>query len=171
MIYSETQFYTVVKEVGDKVQLVNDTGENIVVTKDYIEKCLISAEKFEKEEKLTRTEVVALFIANPYTAMTVCFLKQVKEADVVKSIQDIYDTTAPKDINKVLTKTIKDAIKGEERVIKGRHSGFQDDFGRYAFIDMEQTKDASKEYDTRSRLIDPRTIQWVIIRGVKYNVK
>jgi hypothetical protein len=36
---------------------------------------------------------------------------------------------------------------------------------------MEQTKDASKEYDTRSRLIDPRTIQWAIIRGIKYNVK
>ena len=31
--------------------------------------------------------------------------------------------------------------------------------------------DETKETDSRQRLVDPRTINWIILRGVKYEVK
>lgn len=62
-------------------------------------------------------------------------------------------------------------FKGEERTMKGRHYGATDPGGRYHFVDMEQENDSSKDYDTRNRLVDPRTLNWLIVNGVKYQVK
>ena len=53
----------------------------------------------------------------------------------------------------------------------GRHYGVTDEYGRIRFIDMEADWDKTKEHDTRSRLVDPRTISCLILRGIKYCVK
>ena len=58
-IYSETQFYTEVKRAGDKVQLVNQTGTNIVVPVEYLD-TIQSADQFSSEEKKTQTEDMLL---------------------------------------------------------------------------------------------------------------
>jgi hypothetical protein len=37
---------------------------------------------------------------------------------------------------------------------------------------MEVDKDTTKaDYDSRTRQVDPRTINWMIVRGVKYKIK
>jgi len=170
-ILSETQFYKVVKTAGDKVQLVNDNGENIVVTEEYINKCLQSAHDFSKEEKVSKTQLAEIFMANPRVAMTVCFFKQVKEADVTAEIMKSYESSTPKTMEAAIKKAVKRGLEGEERVMVGRHYGASDDFGRVHFVDMEVVKDASKDYDTRMRLVDPRTLQYLIVNNVKYNLK
>ncbi len=170
-ILSETQYYTVVKKAGNKVQLKNDLGADIVVDSGYVDSCLNSAIQYDKEEKISKTEAAALFIANPYTAIAANFNKQVKDTDVVKEIMAAYEDSTPKEMEKAVKNAVKRGLQGEERTIVGRHTGSQDEFGRINFTDMEITKTEGKDYDTRLRLVDPRTLNWFILRDVKYIIK
>lgn len=168
---SEIQYYSVEKIVGDKIQLKPDSGDSIVVNKDYVDKFLTSADQWEKEEKVTKTVATEIFKSNPGVVMTCSYQKQVKEADVLVEIKEAYENSTPKEIEVKLKKAIKTALNGVERVIVGRHNGAQDDFGRFHFTDMEIAQDTSKSYDVRQRLVDPRTISYLIVKGVKYTVK
>lgn len=170
-VLSETQFYTVEAIKDGKVQLKNDQGTNIVVDKNYAESCLLSANQFTKEVTVTKTDAAAKFLANPDVAITVNFNKQVKEADVVKEIMETYTNSSPKEFETKLKKSIKTGLTGEARTMIGRHNGELNDLGRVNFIDMEEKRDASKDYDTRTRLVDPRGINWFIVKGIKYTVK
>lgn len=170
-VLSETQYYKVQKIAGNKVQLKNDFGEDIVVDSNYVDKCLTSAEQAPKETFVNKTEAANLLLANPYVVMTACYKKQVKEADVVKQILDAYAGSTPKSIEAVIKQAVKAGLQGEERVIVGRHMGTQDDFGRVNFVDMNLDKGVKPDYDARLRLVDPRTLNWLILRGTKYIVK
>jgi hypothetical protein len=163
-ILSESQYYSVAKIVGDKVQLNNDNGDPIVVNKDYVENLLSSADQFQSEEKKTRTELAEILFANPNVAMTVNFNKAVKAADVKAEIIAAYENSTPKEFATKIGKSVNKALDGEERTMKGRHYGNKDNNGRLNFIDME----AAGKGDTRMRLVDPRTINFIIVRGVKY---
>lgn len=173
---SETQYYTVEKIQGDKVQLRNDFDEPIVVDSNYAEKCLVSADQFDTQKTMSRTDITNLFLTSTSTVLTVNYNKQIKEDEVQKQLYDLYPNKGGKilseaDYKKKVAAALKGALTGEERTMVGRHYGSQDEFGRVRFIDMEQTRDPKKDYDTRQRLVDPRTINWVILRGVKYIVK
>lgn len=168
---SEVQYYRFVKKSGDKVQLKNGLDQDIVVDKGYVEDCLTSADQFEKEEKLNKTDMAALFLKSTNVALTVSFNKQVKEADVVKEILDAYEGSTPKTIETAIKKAVKRGMNGEERVLVGYHTGITDNFGRCSAIDMNIVKDPSKDYNTALRLIDPREINYLIVKGVKYSVK
>ncbi len=167
---SETQYYTVEKIVGDKVQIKNDNQESIVVNKDYLESCLVSATQVSSTKTINKTEAANLFISNPGVAICVNFNKQVKEADVLKEVMEKVSGASIKDIEKEVKKGIKKALEGEERTMIGRHNGDVDDFGRVKFIDMEIAK-GSGGYDARIRQVDPRQINSLTIKGVKYTVK
>lgn len=168
---SETQYYRVVKVSGDKVQLKNELNQDIVVDKKYVEDCLISADQFNSEKKITKTEAAELFLNNPNVALTVSFNKKVKEADVVKEITEAYESSTPKEFQTKLKKAVKNGLGGEERVLVGYHTGKQDDFGRVSAIDMDIVKDSTKEYNTAVRLVDPREINYLILKNTKYIVK
>lgn len=170
-ILSETQFYTVVRTKGDQVQLQNDQGEDIIVGKAYVESLLFSADQFTETKKITKTEVANIFLGNPNIALEVNFNKQIKEADVVKELLEAYQGSTIKTMESAIKGAVKKALNGEERTMRGRHNGHTDEFGRVHFIDMEVTKDTSKEYDIRHRLVDPRTINYLVLNGVKYVVK
>lgn len=165
-VFSEQQYYVHQKTVGDKAQFLTDTGEQVVLDKNYVESLLTSANQHFSEQKITRTELAALFLSNPYTAMQVSFNKQVKEADVVKEIMETYATSTPKEFEAKLKKAIKTGLSGEERVITGRHNGQLNDLGRVMFIDMEIPLGEHRE-----RQVDPRNINWVIVKGTKYITK
>lgn len=168
---SESQYYSVEKIVGDKVQLKNGLGQNIVVDRGYVEDCLISGDQFSREERVTKTDVAKLFLENPNVVFTVSFNKQVKELDVVKEIMVSYESSTPKQMGDAVKKSVKKALNGVERVLTGYHTGIQDDFGRISAIDMNIEKDPSKDYNTALRLVDPRSINWLILKGIKYVVK
>lgn len=168
---SETQFYKVAKIVGDRVQLIPDSGDPIVVDSGYVDSFLNSSDQFDREEKITRTELAEKFKASVNTVFKVSFNKQVKEADVLKEILDAHTKTAPRDVEKAFKAAIKKGIQGEERILSGYHRAGIDDFGRIHVTDMDIEKDASKSYDVRQRLVDPRTINWLIVSGVKYIAK
>jgi hypothetical protein len=164
-VLSETQFYTVLKKTSDKVQLQNDAGEKIVVDASYVDSCLVSAAQAEKMVTVSRTEIAEIFKNNPNTAMTVNYNKKVDEKEAVTEIAKV-----AKSAKSVLEATVKRVLAGEERTIVGRHHGSVTELGRYNFVDMEQKREA-KTYDTRLRQVDPRTINYLIVGGIKYQVK
>jgi len=174
---SETQYYSVVKVSGDMVQLKPDSGDDIVVNKGYVESFLTSSVQYDSEEVKTRTEMAALFLASPGVVMTVNFNTQVKEKEAIEKLVEIYPNkggkmTSEAEYKKKVGSIISEVVVGKERTMIGRHYGSQNEFGRVSFIDMEVTKDTSKaDYDSRTRQVDPRTINWMIIRGVKYKTK
>jgi hypothetical protein len=173
---SETQYYKVEKIVNGQVQLRNDFNEPIVVDSNYVEKCLTSADQFDTEKNMSKTDVTNLFLSATNVALTVNYNKQVKEDEVKKQLWDLYLNKGGKilsenEYKKKVASAIGAALVGEERTMVGRHYGSQDEFGRIRFIDMEEVQDLAKDYDTRQRLVDPRTINWLILKGVKYIVK
>jgi len=170
-VLSESQFYVVDSVSATSIIVIDDDKNKIELSKAYADKVLSSAHDFAKEEKVTKTQLAEIFMANPRVAMTVHFFKQVKEADVTAEIMKSYESSTPKTMEAAIKKAVKHGLEGEERVMIGRHYGASDDFGRVHFVDMEVAKDASKDYDTRMRLVDPRTLQHLIVNNVKYNLK
>lgn len=162
---SEVQYYKVVKISGNKVQLKNTANEDIVVDSNYVESCLISAKQVEKEEKISKTDLTNLFLNNPNVVFTVSFNKQVKPEDVTKEIMSAYEGSSHKTMEAAIKKAVKMALNGEERVLVGYHNGNQDEFGRIRAVDMNITD------SNNTRLVDPRQLNYLILKGVKYTVK
>jgi hypothetical protein len=170
-VLSETSFFKVEKVVGDRVQLQAENGESVVLNAGYVDSFLSSGDQFSKEEKVTRTEMADIMMSNARTAMTLSYNKQVKEADVVKEISEAYENSTPKEALNKMKAAVKKGLSGEERVMRGRHYGTKDEFGRTHFIDMDVDRDVSKTYDTRQRLVDSRTLNWLIVNDTKYTIK
>jgi hypothetical protein len=173
---SETQFYSIDKIVGDKLYVVNEDNERIELPKKYVEKCLVTSDNVETTQTMSRTDLTNLFLSSSNVVMTVTYNKKVDEKEVEKAVAALYPNKGGKilseaDFKKQVSSLLKTALDGEERTMVGRHYGNQDEFGRVRFIDMEITKDPKKDYDTRQRLVDTRTISCLILRGVKYCVK
>lgn len=170
-VLSEAQFYTVKSILRNEAILLTDGGDEITVPDSYVDELLNSADYAEKEQKITRTEAAEMLIANANVAMTVNYNTKVKSEDVEKEIMEAYSTSTPAELPKAIKKAVKGAIEGKERTIIGRHSGGVNEFGRLNFVDMELQKELGKTYDSRLRQVDPRTINYLILRGTKYVVK
>lgn len=176
---SEVQYYSV-QSVNAKAKtavLVTDSGDEIEIDQKYIETHMASSGQFETSKEISRTEAAALFIASPGVVMTVNYNTQIKEKDALTAMEAIYPNKGGKmlseaDYKKKAKEILASVIVGKERTMIGRHYGSLNEFGRMSFIDMEISKDPTKpDYDSRTRQVDPRTINWMIIKGVKYTVK
>lgn len=154
---SEVQYYKVVKKAGDRVQLQNEAGENVVVDSKYVDTCLYLASYYDTEVKKTKTELAQIFQTTTNVVMTVNFNKQPEKGDIVDKLKSIKSTTN-------LSKLADEITKGEERTMVGRHSGEMNELGRINFTDMEAT-------GMRLRQVDPRNINFIIAKGVKYSLK
>lgn len=175
---SETQFYSVKNIGNDVIEVTNDIGEEITLPKKYVEKLLVSSDQFTETKKMSRTDLINLFLSSTNVICTVNFNKKVDEKEVQKQLVALYPNSGGQILSKAsfeqaVKKSLKDALEGQERTMVGRHYGRTDEFGRIKFIDMEAAGgyDETKDTDTRQRVVDPRTINWVILRGVKYEVK
>ena len=175
-VLSEAQYYKVEKVVGDKVQLATDSGESVILSKDYVENLLIAADQYTTEKIVNKTEAAQIFLASPGVALSVNFNTKVDAKIAKDAIKALYPNkggkiTSQADFDKKVNEAIKDVVEGKERTMIGRHFGELNDLGRVNFIDMEVEKDKTKSYDNRQRQVDPRTINWMVIKGVKYTVK
>lgn len=165
---SEQQFYTVEKIVGNEVQLGTNMGEPIVVNKDYVEK-LLQSTQFSKTVQVTKTEAANILLRSSGVVLEVSFNKQVKPEDVVKEVMDSYNNSTPTTLAANLKKVIKKGLEGEERTLKGYHSGEVNEFGRIQMIDMSIPKIG--DGGNRFRQVDPRGLNYIIVKGVFYKVK
>ena len=181
-ILSETSFYVVQSLSRDgKVNVKDDLGHEITLSERYVKEICSRADEYITEESKTRTEMQEILLSNPRMAMTVAYVTQSSEKtkkdyesekrDKIDQITNASLSSAARLLEDLIDNPITREIPGKLRVIKGRHYGHQDTNGRVSFIDMEIQRDPSKDYDTRTRLMDPRTIQWMIVNKVKYILK
>lgn len=181
-ILSETSFFKVEEVKPDGMIVVKDDyGNEVKIGQAYVDKVLVSADFFDKEEQRTMTDLADILIKNPRTAMTVAFYK--KDVNKTKKAYEselnaVIDRIQKANISEIQTllkeafeNPVSKVIKGDLRVIKGRHYGHIDDLGRVHFIDMELDKDPKREDDSRSRQVDTRSIAYIILNGTKYNLK
>lgn len=166
-ILSESQYYKVEKISGNKVQLVNDEGNRVVVDDKYVNQSLSSASQYSETKKVTKTELAEIFLQNSRVAMTVMFNKKLDNKKVTDSISTIYGKLSFGMTQADFTRQVKAVInlKGDERVMVGRHYGSPDVNGRVSFVDMNIEK------GNPNRLVDPRTINYLIVNNVKYIIK
>ena len=166
-ILSETQFYTVVALGKGLTKVKTDTGVLVDLSDGYVEQCLTSADQFEKAEKITRTALADKFLSSTRVALTVNFNTKVDEKTVEEKLKAAL--AKPRTVN--VKELVKEVTNGEERTISGRHYGSVNEFGRVQIVDMDAEKDPTKGYDTRLRQVDPRSINWLIVEGTKYEKK
>lgn len=143
-----------------------------ILDKDYIK----SADHFDEEVKVTKTELEEIFKMNPRTVMTVTFYKQAKEKDVVDKLEGLYANQGGHIISKdeylkACKAIAKEVTLGELRTARGRHELNYGVGGRLYFIDMDKERNPDKDYDTRIIQVDPRTLQSIIVNNKKYILK
>ncbi len=175
-IISEVQYYRVTEVNPASVATVMDNGEKISLSSGYLNAAVMySADYVNSEEKATKTKLEELFKEHPRTAMTVCFRKQPKEQDVAATIAELYPNKgkiiSEAEFVQKAKEIAKSVIQGELRVMRGRHYNSYGAGSRVQFVDMDIEQDMSKDYDTRMRLVDPRTIEHLIVNGIKYALK
>jgi hypothetical protein len=139
----------------------NEDGLRWNVSKDIFDAEFTVADDFESKGETNRTEIQKKILEYPRTAMTICFRKKVQPKDVTDAVLVACEGGIDA---KGLKKVVREAMKGEERVMKGRHHGKMDSHGRLKVVDMEDPKCIEKS-------VDLRTVEWAIVKGVKYVVK
>lgn len=177
-VLSESSFFVVKSIAKDSITMIDDHANEITIGNEYVEKVLNSADLFESEEKKTMTELAELFINSPRIAMTVAFYKKdtnktkkaydAEKALAISKVRNAKVSEVEGLLNNLIDNPISKVIPGELRVMKGRHYGEIDELGRIKFTDMELPKTST---DSRLRQVDPRTILFLIINNIKYNLK
>ncbi len=170
--WSRISYGKVVECNTEHLVIRNDDGYEWLIGYDIVEKELSFHNQYSEEIELTWTELKDKFKESTRMIMTVNFNKKIDEKEYIEKLTELYPNNNGKlKSKKQYESDIKDATKslltGRERTMIGRHYGaYQSE--RIVFIDMELENDDSKDYDTRIRLVDPRTLNWFICDNIKY---
>lgn len=155
--------YCEVTEVRDnKFTVETDDGHFWQVDKGIVRDSCYTANQFEAVEKETRTQLAARFEKMGDVIFTVMFHKKPKPEEIADTIQGLEED--PREWNQAKRRKLaRDFLAGEERILIGHlKSQHPDVNGRMKVFDLEKGED---------RLVDPRTIEWLVHKGVKYEVK
>lgn len=167
-VFSRTSYGKVVANKGTSLIIENEKKLQWQIDKNIVESEFSFADSFSETKKMTRTELIELFKNNSRVAVTVNFNKKVDQKAVKDRLYELYPNKgsilSEAQFKKEVGKVVKEALEGEERTMRGYHVGSQDDTGRFYFQDLDVA-------DGRPRQVDPRTINWVIVDNVKYEVK
>lgn len=170
---SEIQYYQVenivrMNAMSTGVKVKNERGFSFTIDGDIIEEGAYTASQFNETVEVTRTELIEKFGQVWNTVFTVSFHKQPD----AKSINEAIESTNKGRILPIaeMKKLIKEAFKGEERILTGYLVRTETGFGRSTVVDLALER-GNAEYDNRLRQVDHRTLNWLIYKNVKYVVK
>jgi len=148
---------TKVDPVAKKLFLKNTAGVEWEISNDILEHEFSFADQYDTTETVSRTRAIEIMMENVGTAMTVNYHKKLEPKVVAAALKAGQGKTSDRDWQKL----VEGHLVGEERTIVGRHHGRFDEHQRLHF----------EEHDVGARLVDPRTIQWLIVNRTRYNVK
>ena len=119
------------------------------------------------EEKRTKTDLAIIF-GESKESVTVCFHKQLTR-EYLENVIGNYFTTNGNKVDRTKGKTEKELAKlcelGELTTMLCKYTGKKDEFGRFIVIDLNE----KGKFNTR--VVDPRTIEYIEIKGTRYNKK
>lgn len=149
--------YGKVTEIDDGViKLKNEYGFELEVDPSVFEAEYSTADQSVVDESVTRTELLKILTRECRIAMTVHFRKKLKPNSVAEALVGGIGTES----QQTWLKKVAKALEGEERTMLGYHFGNFDLHGRLQFYE-----------DGKMKLIDPRTIEWVIVDRRKLIVR
>lgn len=147
-------------EVRNEHGMVWSIGHHIVAAECY-------STQFRETREVSRTELSRIMREEARDSIFVCsFLKAVTEEHIAELLATV--DTAPAGMDARRRKVLaKDLMKGERRELTGYMLGVEESTGRFKVIDLK----AEGVGKARERQVDPRTLEWVVLRNVKYTVK
>ena len=158
---SATSYYKV-REITDKesvkVAETRDSQTDITMARDILETEMNSGLAFEKEEKVSRTDLVEKLIGAGESAFTIHFNKKV-DAEHIKNV--LSSAGAEPDLAQIS----KDVITGQEVQMTCHFTKTENQLGRSLVMDL------NAPHGKNFRQIDHRTVNSLILKNVKYTVK
>jgi hypothetical protein len=154
---SEIQYYKVLEVSSSGIFVKNIRGLEFTISKSIVEEGLHSDRQFNEEQQVTRTELVQVLSNAGETVFTACFNKKLDAKALKESFND------PK-ISVKSVAAMQRMLLGEERVLTGFLLSSDALSGRFQVVDLEDPEGRAKQ-------IDQRTLNWVILRNIKYTVK
>ena len=142
---------------GDSVEVENKDGFRWSVSKSILEAEACAADQFTTERKVTRTELARILEQDVRDSVfSACFTKlpDPRDQEALLDGADISTTAKRRRLAKELT-------VGKERVIFA-HITDTHEMGRLPVHDLEAKGE---------RLVDLRTVKWVVFGNTKYEVK
>ena len=160
-VFSRHSFGKVLDKGTDRgteyFKIQNLEGKTWTITADIVEAEFSFADQFETTETVSRTRAIEVLTENPYRSITISFRKKVDHKEVAKELAKGQEQLTKRQ----WTKKVKDLLAGEERTMEGYHTGTFDEHRRLRF----------NESGKGARLVDPRTVDWMIVGRTKYKVK
>jgi len=145
-------------QTGEEIaQVENSNGEKWTISAGIVENEFSFADQFDDEEKVSRTRCIEILTDNPRTAMTINYRKKPDAKKIAK------ETRAGKPgamTVKDWDAMVKELVSGELRTMVGYHSNGYDEHRRLRF----------NEAGVGQRLVDPRTLEFMVVDRVKYVV-
>lgn len=169
--YSRHSFGEVTAFDGVYYTIKNEAGKEWQIAKEIFDDEFKLSHQYEDTTLMNRTSIIDVFKQSARTVMTVTFRKKPKNSDLVDYVAALCDhgNGLPEELQtakgefsrRKLASKLAEFTAGEQRTMTGRHVNVQDDNGRFNFY----------EVGVGNRLIDPRTIESIIVDGRKYIVQ
>lgn len=154
---SEIQYYKVLQVNSTGVLVVNEREMEFTISRGIIEEGSFCAGQYAEEQLVTRTELVTILANAGETVFTANFNKKLD----VSGLKEAFNDPAVQVKSKAAMERM---LLGEERTIVGYLKSSDAMSGRFQVVDLEDEKKLVKQ-------VDQRTLNWVILRNVKYIVK
>jgi len=169
--WSRISYGKVIYKHHDYLVIRNDDGFEWTIADHVVSSEFSFHNQYEEEIELNWTDLKEKFKENTQRIMTVNFNKKIDEKEYIEKLVNLYPNNkgklkSKKQYESDIKNATKSLLKGQERIMIGRHYG-KYQYERIMFTDMELEKNDSRDFD-RIRLVDPRTLNWFICDNVKY---
>lgn len=154
---SRISYMRVVGLRGDSVEVENSEGFRWSISRDVLEAEASASDQFTTTKKVTRTELARILEQDVRDSAFSCAFTKLPDPNDQEAVLSGADLSSPAKRKRVA----KELCVGKERVMHG-HLLDTHIFGRMPVYDLEAKGE---------RLVDLRTLKWLVFGGVKYEVK
>ncbi len=157
-------YYTVERVDEAFVHCADLRGHKVRIGREIVDHSMVSTSQHQRECRTTRAVLAQKIEGAGHAPMRITFRKQVKENDVADALADEDLGTQAK-----RRKLLKRLMQGERRVMhcklkRSSEDDVQMELGRFRVDDLElYGKGGCTE-----RLVDTRTVEEVVLEGVRY---
>jgi hypothetical protein len=161
-IFSCISYLKVEKIEGDRITVKNQLGGCWFISKDILEREMWSADHYAKEIKCTMTDLSEILEQCSDTIFAVQFKKKVDQKSLEGKLAGIKFSDLKK--SDEIKHIAKEVSEGKTEQITCHLLESENHLGRSLVIDLNAP--ASNNF----RQVDHRTIEWIVVRNVKYTL-
>lgn len=146
------------KKNGEEVVLTNDQGKTMEIQKQILVKDSYSADHFETQKVCNMTELVEILKSAGDNIFTIQFKTQVDPSKVAEKLQEL-KLKQIKDNADEIKKLTKTLVEGATVTLIGHLAEGSQKLGRTLVVDLEVNG---------FKQVDHRSIQWIVLKNIKY---